>query len=507
MRSIQFLVIAIAFGAMTPIRSVAQDRCDFSEFPGVVWWGTETEMSMNDLASYMAPILWFSPDEPSLLRKEYDQIRTPEPFPGTPVPDRPVLYYQLDQILARPHAAGPAFTRDTEDIGNSMISMVNTAVLRLNFLAYFEHEQGLGAHPHDIEPAEFRATILPHTWEGFEGWIPGGPQCDEPTYVIAVTRTSGKAHGLVWYWNVLETDEYTSFPMHLLVEEGKHALATDKNGDGVFTHGYDVSVRINDAWGVRDIIRTGRLVSGSFQSWMAKVRRPEHRVFPPLPADSPLQSAMQRRIDGMKHSVYELRPFPGPEVARGDEALQHLVENQHVDNWPTEGSVNDISDWANSLVEGAVIKSLSIAALFTGDRAGKLDVGLSFVFPAFVARHLEEPLTGGYIVQRIYLKDTGLRDFGWQLMFTPSASRWIDTYLAAGAEHDERDPPAAGIKPPSNWDFVLETGFKFRINVTKSPLKFLPFTDFWGIRFGVKNVGFPDISRLTYVIEFGAGSF
>ena len=35
----------------------------------------------------------------------------------------------------------------------------------------------------------------------------------------------------------------------------RHGLATDKNGDGVFTPGYDV----NDAWCVRDIIRTGML--------------------------------------------------------------------------------------------------------------------------------------------------------------------------------------------------------------------------------------------------------
>ncbi len=54
----------------------------------------------------------------------------------------------------------------------------------------------------------------------------------------------------------------------------QQGLATDKNGDGVFTPGYDVNVRINDAWGVRDIIRTGMLFSGGFEGWMAKVRRP-----------------------------------------------------------------------------------------------------------------------------------------------------------------------------------------------------------------------------------------
>lgn len=502
-------MMALVATASVPVAAQGQTgaRCDFSEVPGVVWWGAQKEMSLSRLVEYIAPVFWFSPDEPSLLRADGADIRTPEPFPGTPIPDRPVVYYQLDQLLAGPNAEGSALTRAADNMGNSILHLPNVAVLRLNFLAYFEFEEGLGAHPHDIEPVEFRATVAPHYLPVFEEWIPGGADCADTTYVLAVTQTSGKAHGLVWFWNVLETTEYTSFPMHLLVEEGKHALATDKNGDGVFTRGYDVNVRINDAWGVRDIIRTGRLFAGGYESWMAKVRRPEHRIFPPLPEDSPLQRDFQRRINGMDHVVYELRPFPGPEFAEADEALYDLVENQYVDDWPEEGQVNDFDDWANELQEGAVFKSLSIALLFTGDLDGDFDLGISWVFPLFVIKHFEEPMTGGYIVNRMYVKDRGLRDFGWQLMYTPSASRWFDTYLAAGAEHDVSDPPTQGADSPARWDFVMETGFKFRVNVTHSPLKFLPFTDYWGFRVGIRNVGFPDITRLTYVLEFGAGSF
>ncbi len=510
MQSIHKLLVALVAMAAVPALAQGQTgaRCDFSEVPGAVWWGTQTEMTLAKLVEYMGPIFWFSPDEPSLLRQEGPDIRTPEPFPGTGTPDRPVVYYQLDQLLARPEAEGPAYERDADDPGNSILHFRNVAVLRLNYLAYFEFEEGLGAHPHDIEPVEFRATIVPHVWEGFEQWIPGGAECTDTTYVLAITRTSGKAHGLVWFWNVLETDKYTTFPMHLLVEEGKHALATDKNGDGVFTQGYDVNVRINDAWGVRDIIRTGRLYAGGYQSWMAKVRRPEHRVFPPLPDDSPLQADYQRRIDGMEYVEYELRPFPSPEFAEGEEGLHHLVENQYVEDWPEEGQVNDFDAWSKSLNEGAVLKSLSIAMLFTGDLDGSFDLGFSFVFPAFIVKHLEEPMTGGYILNRMYFKDVGFRDFGWQLMYTPSASRWFDNYISAGAENDRSDPPTPGADSPSKWSFVMETGFKFRVNVTKTPLKFLTFfTDYWGARIGIKNVGFPDINRLTYVLEFGAGSF
>ena len=504
-------VLAAVLTAGAPSWALAQSggRCDFRGVPGAVWWGTETEMQLSRLAEYMAPIFWFSPDEPSLLNAEGADIRTPEPFPGTPVPDRPVVYYQLDELLGSPGTEDSAvFTRDTIDPGNSVLHLQNVAVLHLNYLAYFEFEEGLGAHPHDIEPVEFRATVRPHTWPEFDEWIPGGADCAEPTYVLSITRTSGKAHGLVWFWNVLETTVYTSFPMTLLVEEGKHALATDKNGDGVFTHGYDVNVRINDAWGVRDIIRTGRLFAGGYQGWMAKVRRPEHRIVPPLPDDSPLQANLQLRIDGMPHVTYELRPMPSPEFAEDDKALYDLVENQYIEDWPDEGHVNDLDDWAERLEDGAVLKSLSIALMYQGDPTGANDFGISFVFPGLVVKHIEEPMTGGYILHRIYFKDPGLRDFGWQLMYTPSASRWLDTSLGAGAEYDQADPPTTGGDPPSKWSFVLETGLRFRVNVTKTPLRFLTFfTDFWGFRLGVKNLGFPNINRLTYVLEFGAGSF
>jgi hypothetical protein len=124
----------------------------------------------------------------------------------------------------------------------------------------------------------------------------------------------------------------------------------------------------------------------------------------------------------------------------------------------------------------------------------------------------------------MYLKDTALRDFGWQLMYTPSASRWVDTYLAARVAWDRfdvwvnEDDPDAELPPNpgdiEGWerttsldtDFVFETGIKFRVNV--EAMKWLSWaTDFWGFRAGIKNKGFWDISKLTYVFEIGAGAW
>ena len=71
---------------------------------------------------------------------------------------------------------------------------------------------------------------------------------------MAVTRVTGEAHGNPWYYNVLEVDSGTELPIHILVEEGKHATATDKNADGYYTPGYDVTVLRMTTWGVRDTI-------------------------------------------------------------------------------------------------------------------------------------------------------------------------------------------------------------------------------------------------------------
>ena len=471
--------------------------CDYSAVPGVVWWGADRHMTLERFAAYVAPVYWFSPDEPSLQGRHGADIRLPEIIPGEPFVDRPVVYYQFDEILRRVDGDGPAYLPGPSGSLDGSLDLQNTGAITLGIFAYFRDEVGLGAHPHDLEATSFKVSVGRDTGPILREY---SEPCDVPTYVIVVTRTSAKAHGLQLFWNVVETDEYTSFPMHLLVEEGKHGIATDKNGDGYFTPGYDVNVRINDAWGVRDNMATGLMATGKYESWMTKVRRPEDRVLPPLPDDSPWRPEFERRTTGESLAVYELRPLPSSDIAGDDEGLRHIIHGHEVRNWPELGELTSAKQWESFVEEGTAIKSLSIAFRADGD------LGFSFVFPFFIVKHLTDPMTGGYIVQRMYLKDHGLQDFGWMAMYTPSASRWMDTYLAAGAEKDAT-VDSLGVKT-SEWDFVFETGLKFRVNMQHSPLKFLSvLTPYWGLRAGIKNRGFFDINRLTYVFEIGAGSF
>jgi len=445
--------------------------------------------------SYAAPVVWFSPDEPSLRRAEGAEIRHPEPFTFDRPAEGPVLYYQITDLQVRERAEeAEAFRRDDEDVDRSLINLSAVVGLNVSFYAYYQTEEGVGSHPHDIEPVSFRLLVLRGT-----DVVEYVGDCPEDLYLLTVTRSTGKAHGLVWFWNVLDTDEETRFPMHLLVEEGKHAFGTDKNGDGVFTPAYDVNVRVNDAWGVRDNIRTGTLFSGAYQPWMTKARQPEHRVLPPLPEDSPLLDGLVARTEGAELATYEIRPFPSVESAGQDQALRHLMENQAEPEWPELGRIHNADQLGRFMAEGAVLKSFSLSLYADGD------LGLSFTFPFFIVAHLTDPMTGGYLVHRMYLKDKGFRDFGWMITYMASASRWMGTYVGAGYESLVIEEEDGSL--PKDRGFVLEAGLKFRANIAYSPLRFLPFTDFWGVRLGVKNRGFWEIDRMTYVIEIGAGSF
>jgi hypothetical protein len=376
------LAVLSSLALADPSAAQAGAKCLLDTVPGVVWHGQATRMPLARLAPYLAPVFWFSPDEPSLYGAEGPDIRAPEAFPADSQVDSPVVYWQFNVVLRRPDSKQEPV--DRSDPTNPILNFDETAGFELSFLAYFREELGLGAHPHDIEPVEFRAVVLRGDQlerYGFRG-------CDPAERVVYVTRTTGKAHGLVWFWNILETDKYTKFPMHLLVEEGKHALATDKNGDGVFTNGYDVNRRINDAWGVRDVISTGTLFTGGYQQWMTKTRRPEFRVLPPLPEDSPLRPALEKKVRRERLAVYRLRPFQAwRSPAKTTPSSTREGPRRHR---PAEVvRANSAKEWRSFVDEGAALKSLSIAYRYDGNR-------VLVCVPVLHHKHLEDPLTGGY---------------------------------------------------------------------------------------------------------------
>ncbi len=457
--------------------------CDH-KIQAIVWSGKNPKMTIKQLSAYCGPILWFSPDEPLLEETEGREIMLPEPFPFEEPATTPVVYYRIRTILVREDANGPAYVPDSTSKNRGIIDLHQIAGIDLDYFFYYHKEEGMGSHEHDVESAQFKLVV----WRRDE--------CQDCPYNLVVTRVVAKAHGVQWYDNILDVDEYAKFPMHILVEEGKHASCTDKNGDGYFTPGYDVNERVNDAWGVRDVMRTGTLFSSQYRAWMTKVRRDEHRVFPPLPEGSPLRVRhSENGVYAPENAIYVLRPFPSAEKAEPN--LYAFIADKGDPNWPEKVPDTDLTKFQRWVAEeGSFLKSLSIALRADGD------LGVSIIFPFFIVKHLEEPLSGGFLVNRIYLKDTRLRDIAWTLLYTTSASRWIDGYFSAGIERDVVDVPTG---TETNRNFVMESGVKFRVGMPLKPFRKL--IDFWGIRLGIKNTGFIDIDKLTYVIEFGAGAW
>ena len=288
---------------------------DLAEQYGIIWTGADPRMPIERLAAYAAPVVWFSPDEPLLkigqtggrMARGKD-ILIPEPFPFENNPGKPVVYYRVRRILQRLDEPGAGtYDEDPQDRGRSIIDLKSVAGIDLDFFFYYSMDIGGGSHEHDVEYIETRLGVTRR------------PACGECPYVMGLMRVTGKAHGIQWYDNTLEVDASAQLPIHVFAEEGKHASCPDRNADGYYTPGYDVTERVNDAWGVRDTLGTGVFFSGHYQAWMTKVRDDDSRVFPPLPEDSPLRPPQTR--DGVyapDNAIYELRPYPRPDLAAPD---------------------------------------------------------------------------------------------------------------------------------------------------------------------------------------------
>ena len=183
---------------------------------GVIWQGRRS-LSLPEIASLLAPILWFSSDEPLLVE---GQGPLPQPHPCDLDQSKPVVYYQVRGI--RLSDSSPVTLPEEEDV--EFWDKVTSLTIRYFF--YYREDRGFGGHHHDLETTEFEVR-LESTRDG--------------CHRIRLMKAVGFAHGLDWYYNELEIKGDTRFPLTILVEEGKHASCPDRNADGIYTPGYDVT--------------------------------------------------------------------------------------------------------------------------------------------------------------------------------------------------------------------------------------------------------------------------
>jgi len=483
--------------AETPAGPPTAECCrheDITSEYGVVWTGHARMMSIERLVAYAAPVLWFSPDEPLLKagpgrqRLKSKDITIPEPFPFEESPGQPVVYYRVRQVLQREDEPGPGAYTAAADRGQSVIDLEKVGGIDLDFFFYYPMDVGGNAHKHDVERIEARVAVARR------------PDCEECPYVMGLMRVSAKAHGVDWFDNTLDVDASAVLPLHILVEEGKHASCTDRNADGQFTPGYDVTQRVNDAWGVRDTLGTGRFFTGDYKSWMTKIRQDDTRVFPPLPTDSPRR--VEWSVDGEyapDNSIYALRPWPTAEKADSD--LVNYIADKGDPDWPKIVPDTDPKKLENWLTDESWAKSWAL-----GIRGANDDLGFSLAFPLLIFKNVQDPVGGGWLVNRIYFQGADLEDFGWLINYSPSASRWLDGYFAVGYEWDYMVVDGVGSRRGS---VVSESGIKLRFDLLRTPLKFLSKlgTTFWGLRAGIQFRGVWSFDNIGYVFEFGAGSW
>lgn len=439
--------------------------------PGLVWRGDEP-IGLHRIAILAAPIMWFSMDEPLMLSGE-GPLPNRHPCDPEPAPTGAV-YYAVRSLRLR--SAGRKVMTPAQD-DPEFLDKVHSFILRYYF--YYKRDHGVGEHAHDIEVAEFHLA---------------SDRSPDGCYRVRITKVIGMAHGVDWYNNIMEVRRDTRLPISIFVEEGKHASCPDRNGDGVYTPGYDVTKRPNDAWGVRDVLGQGVLQGSAFKAAMSKARDPLTRRLPP--ADPARCPGLPSRAAASSENLgrYELRAantIEMCEVEEDPERLHRMMEKHGF------GSGHEPEQYEEDVLNDLTSKIEHPASIIPSFSA-RWDDGVGF---SFLLNGLD--MSEFWLVPKFNLAD---RAFGMEIMTTPSASRWNDWYVSLGTDRfpTEKDGDGKVTRDPK-WEIAAEVGWKFRFLAPGKIRPFLLGYQFGGARFGIRTNGFDSLRGARFVAELGAG--
>jgi hypothetical protein len=576
------LAIALVFGAAASARgqslpkTVLWSACD----TGSGAPSGEAPITLHDLAVRARPALWFSRDEPLVdldgpLPREW-----PRPNARDATPED-LVYYRItrikstssdDDLVRALHARVPANARPLITAARANPEAIAAIPLDLEllrqlkelvvrYLFYYPNELGSHSHAHDLESVELRIVIEDADERGDPRAL--NPSCRQ----IRVATLYGAAHGLGLYTNVLDLDavlkdrlaetetvvESTSrrtsvqpgpggvpavpgvvaapaiaekiartdpfWPLIVFVEEGKHASAPDRNGDGVFTPNFDVNRYASDAWGIRDTMRSNQL-SPVFKSDTFKKRVPEIAVdsngtLRPAEGDNPWAvQAFNRyvRYDYQLRRPTEDRIVCGDPLRPVDDRRQSMTQyatnlraqvrhgNPHellagkafCDDVNVQSRVNAVD----------VFGKLSFGGAYNGftewyERiSGSIRIDGGPGWSTTVPIGLQVPGVGGWIVGRLSgpMPDSNARR-SFDVAYMPSAARFADWYVAGGIDYGHHESSSGvedGARP------AAEIGVKFRVPLAGKGA-------FLGGRIGIRANGSDSLQNPRIVFEFGAG--
>jgi hypothetical protein len=541
----------------------------------------EPPISLHQLAMRARPALWFSPDEP-LLDLSGPVVREWPRVSGSLATPEDVVYYRITRIKAEsadrdlvravherlPESERPLITEGQANpallakvpLEPSILQHIREFVIR--YLFYYPNELGAHSHAHDLESVELRVVVEDADEMGNPAAV--SKLCRQ----IRVATFYGAAHGLGLYTNVLDLDlvlkdrladtvavlESTSrrtpvapgragdpgvpaivaappatveklirtdpfWPLLVLVEEGKHASAPDRNGDGIFTPNYDVNRYSADAWGVRDTMRS-RQLSPAFRSDTFKKRLPEITV-----ADDGTfrQAETQSSWAGQAFSRYvrydyELRQAiedaeicgdPMRSIAERERSMKTYADRLtaqvgqgHPDRLLSgKGFCDDTS--VHSRTNAAdVFGRIGFGGAYNGfthwweriSGSVRFDGGVGWSTTIPVA--LQMPGLGGWVVGRLAGPMPGQpARKSADVAYMPSASRFADWYVAGGLDYGHYE---SGSIVEDGARFAIESGMKFRFPIPD-------WGTFFGARVGIRVNGMSPLHTPRLVFEIGAG--
>jgi hypothetical protein len=433
--------------------------------PGLLWFGKQSNLGLADVAAIAAPVLWFSSEEPFILQGE----RTlPHAHPCDQPASTAIVYYQVTRIRLRsgvkvgwPPQEDPFF-----------VDRVESFTLRYHF--YFRQHFGSDARTHDLAGADIDLAI---------DHLAGGG------YRIRATRVAGLVRGTEWYANELEVGAGTKLPITILVEQGTHATAPDRNADGLFTVGHDINRRTGDAWGIRDL-EAGVLMAGEFDTSMFKPRQRGYRMLPPPVPRNAVDGTAVSSISASPSvtnelGMYELRPAssvnPCSVLPPEHRTLRLLMRDQRFgpEHEPVQSKSQIMRD-LKSPFSGTdpLIRNFA----FRRDRTtggAFLFRGVNFHDGSLMPRFTFAPHRAS--IEGLYTR-SGARAFGW--------------YVSAGSELDHGD-----------WNFAAETGLKLRTRLVGAPRRLALGAEFVGFRVGIRSSGFDRLQPIRWVLEIGIGGW
>lgn len=517
-------------GELTPARQ-GEGACENfgggARKNGVVWCGTEPTLSFKVLAERAAPILWFSPDE-QLLKKRY---KLPQPIPCDSShqtvcksKDKPsfceadeycsghrnnesgVVYYQVRRIERKDGSSELPYAGAD---GARYLKLDRIEKLSLKYYFYYCLDCGFGGHQHDLENIEFEIVIEKEE--------------SGPRYRARVREVIGAAHGVHWYNNRLKLDDDevkgAVFPITILVEQGKHASAPDKDGGGTYDHGTDINSRRNDAWGIRDKLGWGKwsLTLPLYRKHYTNQKRPTNLLY-----RIGSKAQIDSHPDVWAGYKVEVSPAEGKteELGKPEETyvLRELgsdCEQEQARKAANSGGFNLYKVMKNrgawkppAVAEPSSKFTRLIRSSFLMEEDDNLPENVWEKLLQFSYRYdqshgfsLTPPLpTGrlfhGYFVPRAHFTgfSNGSRRYGLDYIYTPSAARFADLYAAGGIEWYRTGP-----NRPFRFGPAWEVGLKGRVAVPK-----LPFKLFAGYRFGIRT---SPTRKFTFVHEGGGGLF